>query len=130
MLSPNFHSLHIQSSRSDFPADDTAFLKKVVLWPTLEPWSLNGPMPKARPVSGNVVLISATPFGVFLDPDRIVQPDDRLGHGEPRFQVTGRINGRLFVIVYTPRAHRLRIISARKANRREVDRHDASTRDS
>lgn len=67
---------------------------------------------------------------VFLDADRMVQPDDRLDHGEPRFQVTGRIDGRVFVIVYTPRAHRLRIISARKANRREVDRHDANTHSS
>ncbi|MCH7936596.1 MAG: BrnT family toxin [Proteobacteria bacterium] len=67
---------------------------------------------------------------VFLDPDRLVQPDDRLDYGEPRSQVMGRIDGRLFVIVYTPRAHRLRILSARKANRREVDRHDANTHDS
>ena len=64
---------------------------------------------------------------VFLDAGRMVRPDDRLDFGEPRFQVTGRIEGRLFVVVYTPRAHRLRIISARKANQREVDRHGAST---
>ncbi len=67
---------------------------------------------------------------VFMDPDRLVQPDDRLDYGEPRYQVTGRIEGRFFVIVYTPRAHRLRIISARKANRREVDRYDTNTHDS
>ena len=67
---------------------------------------------------------------VFLDSDRLVRPDDRLDYGEPRSQVTGRIDGRLFVIVYTPRVHRLRIISARKANRREVGRYDASTLDS
>ena len=63
---------------------------------------------------------------VFLDPARLVQPDDRLDYGESRSRVTGRIEGRIFVIVYTPRAHRLRIISARKANRREVERYEAS----
>ena len=67
---------------------------------------------------------------VFLDADRMIQPDHRLDYGEPRFQVTGRIEGRVFVIVYAPRGHRLRIISARKANQREVDRHEAGTRGS
>lgn len=38
--------------------------------------------------------------------------------------VLGRIDGRLFVVVYTPRAGVFRIISARKANAREVKRYD------
>jgi uncharacterized DUF497 family protein len=60
---------------------------------------------------------------VFFDPDRTVLPDDRMTYGEMRYQVYGSISGRLFVVVFTQRGQRLRIISARKANQREVRRY-------
>ncbi|TNF53402.1 MAG: BrnT family toxin [Gammaproteobacteria bacterium] len=40
--------------------------------------------------------------------------------GEDRYQLLSRIDERLFLVVYTPRPDAIRIISARKANRREV----------
>jgi hypothetical protein len=67
--------------------------------------------------------------GVFLDPNRIVEPDDRFDHGEPRFRALGRIEGRVFVVVYTPRRGVFRLISARKANAREVARYGYGSRD-
>lgn len=60
---------------------------------------------------------------VFLDPARHVEADERFNYGEPRFRVLGHIEGRLFVVIYTPRAGVFRIISARKANRKEVTRY-------
>jgi hypothetical protein len=63
---------------------------------------------------------------VFLDADRVVEIDERFDYGEARFQVLGRIDGRVFAVVYTPRASRLRLISARKGNRREIRRYDSS----
>jgi uncharacterized protein len=66
---------------------------------------------------------------VFLDPDRLVERDDRFDYGEPRYRSTGRVEGRVFVVVYTPRGERLRIISARKANERERQRYEASSGD-
>lgn len=66
---------------------------------------------------------------VFLDPRRLVAPDDRFDYGEPRFSILGAIDGRVFVVVYTPRGRRFRIISARKANQREVRRYGANTHD-
>ncbi|MFY9237328.1 MAG: BrnT family toxin [Roseovarius sp.] len=60
---------------------------------------------------------------VFFDPDRTVLPDDRMTYGEARYQVYGTIAGRLFVVVFTQRGRRLRIISARKGNQREVRRY-------
>jgi uncharacterized DUF497 family protein len=60
---------------------------------------------------------------VFLDPGRHVEADERFDYREPRFRVLGRIDGRVFVVVYTPRAGVFRIISARKANRKEVARY-------
>lgn len=66
---------------------------------------------------------------VFLDPDRRVEVDDRFDYGEPRCRVIGRIGRRVFVVVYTPRAGRLRLISARKANQREIRRYEQDPRD-
>ena len=65
----------------------------------------------------------------FFDPDRLVQADTRHSYGEERFQVMGRIEQRLFVIVYTPRRDAIRIISARKANQREVRDYENRTRE-
>ena len=45
--------------------------------------------------------------------------DDRRIYGETRYVALGRIEERLHVCVYTERAGRMRIISLRKANRRE-----------
>lgn len=53
---------------------------------------------------------------VFQDPSRIVVPDKRFDYGEDRYQVMGSIERRLYVIVFTMRGTRIRIISARKAN--------------
>lgn len=54
--------------------------------------------------------------------------DTRHSYGEERYQLLGKIEQRLFVVVYTPRHHAIRIISARKANQREVRRYEDSTR--
>lgn len=61
---------------------------------------------------------------VFGDPGRRVVADQRWDYGEPRFVLTGRVEGRVFVVVYTLRGRICRLISARKANRREVLDHE------
>lgn len=63
---------------------------------------------------------------VFADPQRRVRPDARYSYGEDRYQVTGKIDGRIFVLIYTPRNGAIRIISARKANAREVNQYENS----
>ena len=65
---------------------------------------------------------------VFLDPDRLVRKDHRWDYGEDRFELTGVIDGRVFVLIYTGRSTRIRIISARKANRREVKDYENNAR--
>lgn len=65
----------------------------------------------------------------FLDPRRIVRADTRHSYGEDRFQLMGRIEQRLFVVVYTPRNDVLRIVSARKGNQREIRHYEDRTRD-
>lgn len=59
----------------------------------------------------------------FFDPARMIEPDRRYEYGEERFCVYGRVERRLFVIVYTARSKTIRIISARKANKREQKRY-------
>jgi uncharacterized DUF497 family protein len=56
----------------------------------------------------------------FFDPGRLIHLDTRYTYGEDRFRLVGRIEQRVFVVVYTPRREAIRIISARKANSREV----------
>lgn len=49
-----------------------------------------------------------------------VKSDDRKDYGEPRWQGLGIVQGRLMVVAYTKREpNTVRIISLRKANRRE-----------
>ena len=56
----------------------------------------------------------------FLDPHRIVAQDRRRNYGEDRYRLLGMIDGRAYVVVYTVRGSTIRIISARKANVKEV----------
>lgn len=64
----------------------------------------------------------------FFHPDRIAQADTRHSYGEDRYQLMGMIEKRLFVVVYARRDDTTRIISARKANQREVKHYEDSTR--
>ncbi|HEY5498453.1 MAG TPA: BrnT family toxin [Syntrophales bacterium] len=65
----------------------------------------------------------------FLDPKRIVRKDTRWSYGEDRYQMLGAIEHRVFVVVYTIRSSAIRIISARKANQREVKDYEDYTGD-
>jgi uncharacterized protein len=58
----------------------------------------------------------------------IVVEDTRRNYGEIRLQVLARLEGRLYAAVVTPRGEDLRVISFRKANRREVERYGKEDR--
>lgn len=51
--------------------------------------------------------------------------DDRGDYGELRMIAVGRVRGRVCVTVYTDRGPVRRIISLRKANRREINAYQA-----
>ena len=63
----------------------------------------------------------------FFDSDRLIQADLRRSYGEARFHLYGRIESRVFILVYTQRGNATRIISARKANNREVKLYENNT---
>lgn len=46
-------------------------------------------------------------------------PDTRRDYGEERIRAIGEANGHVYAVVYTVRGNAVRIISARRANRRE-----------
>lgn len=59
----------------------------------------------------------------------LIALDGRRDYGELRYSVFGLIGDRLFNLVFTPRAGRVRVISLRRANRREVRRYADQTQD-
>jgi len=48
--------------------------------------------------------------------------DKRADYGETRFIATGQVQDRVLVVVWTPRGRTQRIISARRASKRERER--------
>jgi uncharacterized DUF497 family protein len=53
-----------------------------------------------------------------------VLEDTRKDYGERRFQALGKIGGRVYMLVFTPRGRNVHVISVRKANRREIKRYE------
>jgi len=52
----------------------------------------------------------------------VTAEDARFDYGEPRFTTVGVLDGRMVVMVWTPRGEARRIISMRKANEREIEK--------
>jgi uncharacterized DUF497 family protein len=57
----------------------------------------------------------------------LIWVDTRKDYGERRYCVLGFIEDRLYSVVFTPRAGEPRVISLRKANKREVNRYEKAT---
>jgi uncharacterized DUF497 family protein len=58
---------------------------------------------------------------IFQSVDLLEYEDRRRSYGEPRTVAIGAIDAEIFAVVYTWRGPTRRIISARRANRRERD---------
>jgi uncharacterized DUF497 family protein len=54
----------------------------------------------------------------------LIVEDVRRHYGERRYQATGKIGTRLHVLVFTVRTDTIHVISLRKANEREIHRHE------
>ena len=63
-------------------------------------------------------------ISIFTDPTLLVESDQRWDYGEERFRALGVIDKKVFVVVFTRRYRAIRIISARRANSREVKRYE------
>jgi uncharacterized protein len=57
--------------------------------------------------------------GAVFDGPTLTVEDDRKDYGELRYITIGRLEGRMVVLVWTPRGEVRRIISLRKANGKE-----------
>jgi len=51
----------------------------------------------------------------------LIRQDQRRNYPETRFQATGYISDRLYVLVFCERTDLIRVISLRKANHREIN---------
>ena len=60
----------------------------------------------------------------FDDKNRLTFIDNRFDYDEVRYITLARIEQRVYVLVYTIRGSVIRLISARKANSKEVKRYD------
>ncbi len=56
----------------------------------------------------------------------LFETDDRHDYGEQRIRAFGYLNQRLHALVFTKTRSGIRVISFRKANKREVKRYDAT----
>lgn len=64
---------------------------------------------------------------IFTDPALLIERDQRRDYGEERFRALGVIDEKVFVVVFTLRHRTIRIISARRANSREVKRYEKNS---
>ncbi len=69
--------------------------------------------------------LSLADFAGF-DADPVVIVDDRFDYGEVRYRAFGWIDGVAHMIVYTMRGRTMRLISFRRANAKEMRRHERS----
>jgi uncharacterized DUF497 family protein len=66
-------------------------------------------------------------ISVFVDPTLLIEHDQRWDYGEERFRALGVIESKIYVVVFTKRNKAIRIISARRANSREVKRYEKNS---
>lgn len=60
--------------------------------------------------------------------EALIVEDNRMDYGERRFQALGLMEGRLHMLVFTPRDERVHVISLRRANAREERRYEKQSK--
>ncbi|MBE9047826.1 BrnT family toxin [Pleurocapsales cyanobacterium LEGE 10410] len=60
----------------------------------------------------------------FDDENRLTVIDSRYNYGETRYITLAKIDQRVYIVVFMMRSSTIRLISARKANKREVKRYE------
>ena len=73
------------------------------------------------------ILLRGLDFNLVIDFNwflATIYEDTRKNYGESRFVAIGSINGRIYVVIFTPRGNKIHVISLRKANKREVKKYE------
>ena len=65
---------------------------------------------------------------IFDDPSHLTRQDKRNNYGEDRFQTMGKIMGIFILVVWTRRQENIRLISARKAHKKEIIEYEKGKR--
>ena len=79
-------------------------------------------------VSRSADSIAPMPFELFVMQIGITSRDYRWDYGEELCRLLRELEGRVFVVIFTVRNSTIRIISACKANKREVREYDKNAR--
>lgn len=66
---------------------------------------------------------------VFFDPENVLDEDVKHSRAEQRFLIIGKTNeGRLLYQIFTKRGRKIRVISSRDINKKEVGLYEKKTR--
>lgn len=68
--------------------------------------------------------LSLSNAGLIEWSSAIIVEDSRADYGESRYQALGMLDGRLYFVAFTPRNGAMRVISMRKASKKEVCRYE------
>ncbi|MBK4739137.1 BrnT family toxin [Noviherbaspirillum pedocola] len=69
--------------------------------------------------------VSLADAGLIDWSSALIRRDLRRDYEEQRYQAFGMLNGRLYLVVFTPRNGAMRVISMRKANKREERKYES-----
>ena len=64
-----------------------------------------------------------TASSAFNDPQSVIIYDEEHSEGEDRYNLIGAVESHILFIVYTMRGEAVRLISARPATKREIERY-------
>ncbi len=96
-------NLSLQATHKGYAISAIRFLTAIGHWPICPRWSSSGTIPRTW---------------------QTVVQDTWQDYGEDRYRLTGMIDRRAYVVVYTVRGSTVRIISAPKANPKEIADHE------
>ncbi|WP_371743195.1 BrnT family toxin [Polynucleobacter sp. MWH-UH35A] len=96
-------------------------------WPTIVLMDFEWDLAKSNSCQISRNFDFAYVISIFKDPTILIEHDQRWDCGEERYRAIGAIDKRVFVVVFTRRVKAIRIISARKANNREVKRYEENS---
>lgn len=83
-------------------------------------WNSSGMRPSMPGLCGNAASASTTAPG-FFDGPVLIWEDARRDYGEERFRAVGETAGDILHVAFAWRGDRIRIISVRRANRKETE---------
>jgi uncharacterized DUF497 family protein len=113
--------LSLPDARASSKREGSTVLTKLLLSPSITNLDFEWDDIKAAENVRNHGVSFAQAASTFLDPFAVEWIDLREAYGEERIILLGMTSNQVLTVVYTERAERIRIISARRATKNEQD---------